>query len=329
MLANKKFKTVLAKNNKFPELDSFPVGWGGWGEKNIRYLNKDDIWFCVNDVLSAVGYYGGESSFFCDKVIKRKNLIKVMFEKIGPYFWFCNIDGVYDIITTQLRRGNTAFSQRELVFKLCKKMLGSGSLAKHEIEEFVDEREVVELVPINKENLEIGAINLNGKIYFAGSGLLRLLGYDCPNIYFKIKNCGINDSNYIKLLCRFKGRTSERFLVDQVATRKLLDEYMIRNPKKAEIREWLLGDLDIAENKTNAKNEERKEVKEMENLKLEKNSDDYYKGFIDGVKIMENPSAESTKLLDIIFRLVSNVFENNKDDEKLRKVAKIVEFLHD
>ena len=67
----------------------------------------------------------------------------------------------------------------------------------------------------------------------------------------------------------------------------------------------------------------------MENLKLEKNSDDYYKGFIDGVKIMENPSAESTKLLDIIFRLVSNVFENNKDDEKLRKVAKIVEFLHD
>ena len=269
-MAESRARTVLVKNNKFSELDSFTVDYGG---SNIRYLNGSELWFCVGDVLSAIGYYRGDSYHFCNKVIKQENLIRARFSRNGSNFWFCNMSGVSTIAMAQKKKDHILSARSKSVLSRCKGALRDSFLKKHEVEEIIgEEMGVVELIPMNKGNLEIGTVNRNGKIYFAGAGLLRLLGYNYANVYSEIKNCGISDSNYIKILCRFKGRPSERFLVDQAAVNKIIDRHADENPEKNEsIREWLCRKTGVIEdNSSDSKPKEmRKEVEDSE-MKFEK-----------------------------------------------------------
>ena len=320
-MAESRVRAVLVNKKSFLSCDYFVTN----NDKSIRYLNDGKVWFSIGDITEAIGYGNYTWNVIRNKLIKDVHITKAILGNSGRYMWFCDIEGVHQMLNATERWAYSTKSERNCVYELCNAFLNSNKAKKHEVEEVNEEmtNEIPELTAIHKGKFEVGAIVVNGEVHYFGTDIIKILTNKSFNISSELSKCNISREHYVKITCVFRGYKQERILIDKFAVNKIIDRYLNQNPDLGKyIRQWLCEELVPVE---------AKEIIESGNIKnkglTSQNTsgiDFYYDGFLDGFTILKDPKTAKEKLVKAVAQKMNALLEDGSDDATL-KIAKMLE----
>lgn len=295
----------------------------------VRYLmHNNEIWFVAVDVALAVN---PKSNIGCVRDIcnlKDNEYIKISCCSYGQgqrERGMVNKNGARKIIK------KFGLKDSDLNAKVENWLCDETDLRKYNVDPWENQqiKEPPTLTTINRLGFGDARVAIyNDSLWYVVSDILHVIGAK-QNPTYVINYCGIADSHSKKVTCIDGGNRVARILADKAGIHEIIETFATKRKEVVdEIKKWLCEDLEL--NREMDKELIKNKGDYAVPSKLNGEDNNYYRGLIDGLQLMNNPksvdAAKKAKFAGAVVWRMNDLFSKG-DNESMERLADSMERL--